>query len=78
MIKEELCEETRCKTEILMNQIATLESYQQANFSSNSSSTISLDNDVIDIHDYIESASIKSSVKSSKNNLAHSNSKHTK
>lgn len=69
MLKEDICEEARCEAEVLVNQITSLELSQQQ-FSSSSSSTASLANEVVDIDDYIERASMnKSSTRSSKKKI---------
>lgn len=66
MVKEELCAEARSEAELLVNQLAGMEAslqrQQEATHEySSCSSSISLANEVVDIDDYIERASVKSS-----------------
>lgn len=66
MVKEDLCNETRYEAENLVSQLMSYDLTQQASYSSSSSSTISLANEVVDIDDYIERASTKTSERGSK------------
>jgi hypothetical protein len=65
MVKEDLCNELRQEADNLVNNLIALELKTQTSFSSSSSSTVSLANEVVDIDDYIERASIKSTAKNS-------------
>ena len=64
MLKEDLCNELRCEADNLINNLQAGETAPaHTNFSSSSSSTTSLANEVVDIDEYIERASIKSTIK---------------
>lgn len=80
MVKEELCDEVRNEAELLVTQLAEMEAslqqQQQATHEySGSSSSVSLANEVVDIDDYIERASVKSS--NLQNSTKMSSSKHS-